>query len=62
MTLWDKKQLTIKSFGTDKAKRKQESLMLNRVDEDVNDPTTMKRSKKGTRDDRLQEMAEKVID
>ena len=36
--------------------------MTNRVDEDVNDTTTMKRSKRGTRDDRLQEMAEKVID
>ena len=40
----------------------QDSLMTNRVEEDVNDPPTAKRSKKGTRDDRLQEIAEKVIE
>lgn len=36
--------------------------MTNRVEDDVGDGSPTKRRKKGTRDDRLQEMAEKVVD
>ena len=53
MSHWDKKQLTVASFGTEKAKRKQASLMSNRVEEGPGDGAPMKRRKKGTGDDRL---------
>ena len=62
MTHWDKKQLTVASFGTEKAKRKQASLQANRVEEPVGEGTPSKRRKTGTGDDRLQEVAEKVVE
>ena len=62
MTYYDKKQLTVASFGTGKAKRKLASLQANRVEENVADGSPNKRSKKGTGDDRLQGMAEKIVE
>ena len=64
MTKIAQKQLAVRSFGTEKAKRKEASRITNRVEDEgqVGDPTETKRRKKGTGDDRLQEMAEKVVD
>lgn len=62
MSYYEKKQLTVASFGTEKAKRKQASLQANRVEEPAADGLPNKRRKKGTGDDRLQGMAEKVVE
>ena len=62
MTYYEKKQLTVGSFGTGKAKRKLASLQANRVEEPIGDGVPNKRSKKGTGDDRLQGPAERVVE
>jgi len=62
MTYYDQKQLLAQSFGTAKAQRKLASVLTNRVeDEPVLDKDGVAtKKKKGSRDTRLQPMAEEI--
>ena len=53
MTYYDQKQILAQSFGTAKARRKLASVLTNRVEDD----TSNVNNKKGTRDARVQDMA-----
>ena len=56
-TYYDQKQILAESFGTAKAQRKFRSVMTNRVQDEAPDQNNTK----GTRDSRVQEMADAVV-
>lgn len=57
LTYYDQKQILAESFGTAKAQRKFRSVMTNRVEDVAPDS----KNTKGTRDVRIQEMADAVV-